>query len=98
VQARARRRQGQPPIVRGADQTSEERQVGLSALSRAAKAGHTETVGLLLNRKAEIDAADQVRVPDPHANITRRSGAQAGVAEEQNPHLLWAMLCYIFSN
>jgi ankyrin repeat protein len=32
--------------------------VGSSALSRAAKQGHSETVGLLLDRKAEIDAAD----------------------------------------
>ena len=91
VQARARRQQGLLPIVRETDRTSGEWQVGRSALSRAAKEGHTETVGLLLDRKAEIGAADQVRVPHPHATTTRR--CSAGAAEEQTAR----SPCYLLS-
>ncbi len=71
-------------------------QVGRSALSRAAKAGHTETVELLLNRKAEIDAVDQARIPHPHAKIARRRGA--GAAKEPTSHFRCLVLYPIVSS
>ena len=91
MQARAQRQQRLLPMVREADETSGERQVGRSALSGAAKEGRTETVGLLLDRKAEIDAADQVRVPHPHADMPRRCCA-GQLKSRLNTHLAFCSL------